>query len=287
MFQFNKLRTFLSISLALAATIISISIILSRNANAAAERSALETGFRQMYNLNFSGAHKTFEAWEHLHPKDPLGAASNAAVYLFAEFERLHILDLELFTDSQRLDDLRDWTPDADVKFAFQTELAQADDLAGKALSESSNDENALFAKALADGLRGNYEALIEKRKARALDFLKSSRTTAERLVRIDPDYHDAYLAIGIENYLLGLRAAPTRWVLRLTGAQTDKNKGIDNLKITAKSGPYLGPYARLLLAIAAMRDHDRSTAKDLLGGLAKEFPDNRLYKAELARLQN
>ena len=286
MFQFNKLRSYLSISLVFAAAV-AVCSLESGSASAAAEPGSLETGFRQMYNLDFPGAHKTFETWQKLHPKDPLGAASNAAVYLFAEFERLHILDLELFADSQRLDDLRDWTPDAEIKFAFQTELSQADDLADKVLVESSNDENALFAKALADGLRGNYEALIEKRKSRALDFLKSSRSTAERLIRIDPDYHDAYLAVGIENYILSLKSAPTRWVLRLTGAQTDRNKGLDNLKITAKSGHYLGPYARLLLAIAALRDHDRSTAKDLLGGLAKEFPQNRLYKAELARLQN
>src|SRR5262249_10313028 len=157
----------------------------------------------------------------------------------------------------QRLDDLRDGTPDPEVKFVFETELAQADDLADRILAESRNDSNALFARVLADGLRGNYEALIEKRKGRALDFLKSSRSTAERLIRIDPTYHDAYLAVGIENYILSLRSAPTRWVLRLTGAQTDKNRGIDNLKITAKSGRYLGPYARLLLAIAALRDHD------------------------------
>ena len=286
MFQFCS-RSFFSISLVFASVVGAACILQSGSASAAAEPGSLETGFRQMYNLDFPGAHKTFETWQKLHPKDPLGAASNAAVYLFAEFERLHILDLELFADSQRLDDLRDWTPDAEIKFAFQTELAQADDLADKVLVESGNDENALFAKALTDGLRGNYEALIEKRKSRALDFLKSSRSTAERLIRIDPDYHDAYLAVGIENYILSLRSAPTRWVLRLTGAQTDRGKGLDNLKITAKSGHYLGPYARLLLAIAALRDHDRSTAKDLLGGLAKEFPQNRLYKAELARLQN
>jgi hypothetical protein len=286
MFQFCS-RSFFSISLVFASVVGVAFILQSGSASASAEPGSLESGFRQMYNLDFPEAHKTFETWEKLHPTDPLGAASNAAVYLFAEFERLHILDLELFTDSQRLDDMRSWTPDPETKFAFQTKLAQADDLADKVLAESGNDENALFAKALADGLRGNYEALIEKRKSRALDFLKSSRSTAERLIRIDPDYHDAYLAVGIENYILSLRSAPTRWVLRLTGAQTDRNKGLDNLKITAKSGHYLGPYARLLLAIAALRDHDRSTAKDLLAGLAKEFPGNRLYKAELGRLQN
>src|SRR5215475_4044053 len=65
---------------------------------------SLDTGFHQMYNLDFAGAHTTFEAWKELHPEDPLGAASNAAAYLFGEFERMHILEFESFTESGKLE---------------------------------------------------------------------------------------------------------------------------------------------------------------------------------------
>jgi hypothetical protein len=40
-----------------------------------------------------------------------------------------------------------------------------------------------------------------------------------------------------------------------------------------------------LLLAVAAMRDKDSNTAKSLLQGLSAEFPQNSLYKKELARI--
>jgi hypothetical protein len=247
---------------------------------------SLEAGFHQMYNLDFSAAHKTFEEWEGLHPDDPLGAASNAAAYLFAEFDRLHILEFDLFTDNRRIEEAEKQKADPANKSAFESELAKADQIAEKALSQSSDDRNALFAKTLADGLRGNYAALIENRKRDALGYLKSSRTTAEKLITIDPAYYDAYLAIGIENYLLGLRSAPSRWVLRLTGAETNKEKGLSNLKMTADKGSYLAPYARVLLVIASLRDHDRETAKRILAALARDFPQNRLYQIELARLR-
>jgi len=152
-------------------------------------------------------------------------------------------------------------------------------------LVQSPNNRDAMFARVLTDGLRGNYAGLIEDKKRDALDFLMSSRSMAERLIAIDPSYYDAYLAVGIENYLLALRSAPTRWVLRLSGAQTSKEKGIANLTTTAEKGRYLRPYARLLLVIAALRDGDRSTAKKLLGDLAREFPRNGLYRIELGRL--
>jgi tetratricopeptide repeat protein len=57
-------------------------------------------------------------------------------------------------------------------------------------------------------------------------------------------------------------------------------------LRLTAASGHYLQPYARLLLAVAALRDGNRSQARELLAGLVQEFPQNQLYATELARLQ-
>jgi hypothetical protein len=245
---------------------------------------SLDRGFHQMYNLDFAAAHKTFENWEATHPEDPLGAASNAAAYLFGEFERLHILEFDVFTEDRKLDNL-DKFSDPQIKAAFEAELTKADELAAKALEKAAENTNALFARMLADGLRGDYAAMLEKRKIAALDFLKSSRCTAEKLIALDPSYTDAYLAIGLENYVLGLRSAPSRFVLRLTGAETNKEKGIANLKVTAEKGHYLAPYARLLLAIACLRDKDRETAKQLLTELVKEFPRNSRYKTELNHL--
>ena len=76
------------------------------------------------------------------------------------------------------------------------------------------------------------------------------------------------------------------RWVLRITGAQTDKEEGVQRLRLTADKGHYLAPFARLLLAVAALRDKDPQTARTLLASLAVEFPGNQLYAKELARIQ-
>jgi hypothetical protein len=92
---------------------------------------------------------------------------------------------------------------------------------------------------------------------------------------------------VGVENYLLGLNVAPIRWLLRLGGAETDKAQGLEKLRLTAQKGRYFAPYARLLLAVAALRDKDRGTTRELLEGLSREFPQNELYRKELARLQN
>jgi hypothetical protein len=245
----------------------------------------VDAGYHQMYNLDFSGAHQTFLHCESDRPRDPLPHVSNAAAYLFSEFDRLHILEVELFTDDSRFDARNKPKPDAAVHDAFMSELSQAETLTTPILAGNPNDRDALLSQVLANGLRSDYAAMIEKRNIASLGYMKTSRKLAQHLLALDPNCYDAYLAVGVENYLLGVSPAPVRWLLHMGGAETDKDAGVERLKLTAAHGRYLAPFARLLLAVAALRDHDRTTARSLLAGLSREFPHNQLYGRELARI--
>jgi hypothetical protein len=246
----------------------------------------LDRGYRQMYNLEFASAHQTFQAYEQAHPDDPLGSTSDAAAYLFDEFDRLGVLQTELFVDNEKFTGRKKPAPDPANRENFSRAVSLSQQLAEAALKRSPSDRNALFATLLNLGLQSDYLALVEKRDLASLSYTKRAGFAAERLLAIDPACYDAYLAIGVENYILGLNPAPVRWLLRLYGAETDKELGIRKLQLTAERGHYLLPFARLLLAVAALRDKNRNQAKDLLQNLAQEFPNNQLYRRELSRLQ-
>ncbi len=246
----------------------------------------LDVGYLEMYNLQFADAHHTFAEWEKSHSQDPLALTSDGAAYLFSEFDRLGVLQSELFVDDGKFKKRK--RPDADpaVAAAFNRDLDESDRLADAVLEKDPRDRDALLAKVLNEGMRGDYAALIEKKDLASLVYMKNAGIIAQRLLAVDPHCYDAYLAVGVENYMLGLSAAPVRWVLRLCGAQTNKQDGIEKLQLTAEKGHYLLPFARLLLAVAAMRDHDKPEARDLLQDLAEAFPNNDLYRKELARIQ-
>jgi hypothetical protein len=275
------------ISLILGLILLPLSIFAQ---NDEAQSEELKLGFQKMYNLEFEDAHRIFQAWENSHPEDPLGPVSNAAAYLFSEFNRLNILQMELFADDDNFSSRARPVPDPEIKKVFEEELTKAEGLANKTLTVSKHNRNALFASVLANGLRGDYAAMIEKRNFAALKYIKSSRATAADLLKIYPDCYDAYLAEGVENYLLSLEPAPLRWILRMGGARTNRNEGLHELTLTAEKGYYLAPYARLLMAVAAVRDKNQARARELLAGLSNEFPGNELLKKELGRaveLQN
>jgi hypothetical protein len=246
----------------------------------------LDEGYLQMYDLKFNDAHQTFRDWEAAHPQDPLAYSSDAAAYLFDEFDRLGILQSDLFVDDQKFEKRKTVKPDPALKEAFDRDLAKSDTLADSILKGSPQDSRALFAKVLNLGLRGDYVALVDGHGWASLKYMKEAGGLADRLLQEDPQNYDAYLAVGVENYMLGLSPAPVRWMLRLYGAQTNRQEGIEKLQLTATRGHYLLPFARLLLAVAAMRDHNQPEARKLLDDLVDAFPNNHLYQKELARLQ-
>src|SRR6202050_3147343 len=124
----------------------------------------IDRGFRQMYNLNCDEAHQTFAEWEREHPTDPLGPVSNAAAYLFAEFDRLNILHSEFFVDTSIFHRQPKVTPDPEVRQAFDRELEKSGKLSEEILAGTPDDPAALFAKILTLGLRADYVGLIERR---------------------------------------------------------------------------------------------------------------------------
>jgi hypothetical protein len=245
----------------------------------------LDRGYRDMYNLDFAGAHAEFGGWMRTHPEDPLGAASDAAAYLFGEFDRLNIIDVQLFADDSRFNSRSKLTPDSAVRKAFEDRADQANRLADAALKLNPKDANALYAKTLVCGMRSDYALMIDKHDVEALSYSKQASELARETLAIDPTLYDAHLASGVENYMLSLKFAPLRWLLSLTGSGTDRAEGIRLLQLTATEGHYLAPFARMMLAVAALRDNRPQQAREILAALSKEFPRNSLYIRELNRI--
>jgi hypothetical protein len=247
----------------------------------------LEQGFHLLYNLDFERAHQVFLSWERQHPDDPLGPACDAAGSLFSEFNRLGVLEGQFYSDDHAFDNRKKLDPDSAVHDRFNAAIGQAETRAHLRLTKDPKDQNALFALTLSSGLQADYAALIEKRNLASLHFTKEANIWAEQLLVLDPHCDDARVATGFSKYIVGSMSAPARWVVRMGGVSGDKAGGISELQQTAQHGHYLAPFARILLAIAYVRDKDKPHARELLAGLRDEFPSNPLFVREIARLDS
>jgi len=246
---------------------------------------SLDDGFSLLYNLDFARAHQVFLSFQQEHPDNPMGPACDAAGFLFSEFSRLGVLEAQFYADDQAFAARKKLTPDATVRDHFYAALDQADSRARSRLTKDPKDRDALLALTMSSGLKADYAALIEKRNLASLHYTKEATAWAQQLQAVDPDCYDAHLATGVSQYIIGSMAAPIRWLVRLGGVSSDKQKGIADLQLTAQRGRYLAPFARILLAIAYVREKDKPRARELLVSLRNEFPQNPLFTQEIAHL--
>lgn len=247
----------------------------------------LDAGFRLLYELKFDQARERFAEWEQARPSEPIGPAFEAASDLFEEFYRKGVLTSEFFLDDKLLlDGIKD-KPDAPLEAQFTSAVQRAESLARGRLSNQPMDPDALFALTLVEGLQTEDLFLLQKRHLESLSYLREADRNARALLEIVPDADDAYVALGASNYIIGCLPGYKRAMLWVGGVHGDKALGMQQLSRAASSehARYLRPYARLMLALAALRERNSELARQQLQELAMEFPENALFAKELAKV--
>jgi hypothetical protein len=269
-----------------AAAVLFIACCCFPRASAASPPPAtLDAGFAQLYELNFSDARAAFDSYIHDHPDDPMGPAALAASYLFEEFNKQGILTSSFFLNDRRLlGGVPDVQRDSDQD-AFLQAAEQARQMAQKRLDAKPRDPDGLLALTLANGMQADFEALIARQDMASLWLLRQTKQSARLLLSINPHADDAYLALGAANYIIGCLPGYKRFFLSLGGIRGDRALGMRQLKLASDHGHYLKPFAKVMLALAALREKQPGLARSLLTELHRQFPRNPDFASELAKL--
>jgi len=252
---------------------------------AAATPSPIDKAFERLYDFDFQGTHAILDAHLRNNPADALGHAVRASALLFQELDRLQILESEFFSEDKRVIEKKKLKPDASIRTDFQSALDSAEQAAQRRVAAKPDDAEAMFTLSLVAGLQADYMALIEKRQWQSLTFFKESQTWSVRLLRSRPDFADAELTGGACEYLVGSLPFFARWFIHFEGVEGQKPLATQKLERVAASGRYLGPFARILLAIVNVREKQPSRALAILNQLSRDFPHNPLFLREAKKL--
>jgi hypothetical protein len=256
------------------------------SANPPIPPNALDSGFNRMYELNFPEAREVFHAYIANHPDDPMGQVSLAASYLFEEFNEHDVFTSSFFLNNEKLlGGIPDPGNDA-YRAAFLEANSHARQMAQKLLNANPNDPMGLFVITLANGMEADYDALIAKRDMASLLLLRETQNSARKLLAVNPHADDAYLALGAANYIIGCLPVYKRFFLSLGGIHGSRTLGMQQLELAAKGGHYLKPFAKVMLALAALREKQPGLARNLFSELHDQFPENHVFTSELAKLQ-
>jgi hypothetical protein len=266
--------------------IFGLAVVLCAPAFAASPAPAptLDDAFQDLYNFDFPATHEVLNRYIALHPDEAMPYSVRAAGYLFFELDRLGILESEFLIDDKRIANKKvtALTPDRAVRAQLMKALDDAQARANAALKRDPDDRSALLALVMAQGVTVDYMAFVEKHQFRSLTPAEQSNAYAQRLLRLDPQFYDAYLTAGLSEYMVGSLPFFVRWFVHFDNVSGDKAKGVRSLELVSRQGHYLKAFAQILLGIIDLREKRPADTRKLLVELSEKYPGNPLFKKEL-----
>ena len=266
--------------------ILALMALLGVSALAAAEPNGIDGALERMYNQDYVAAHGILDRYSATRPQDPLPYAFQASAYLFYELDRLGILESEFLVDDKQIaEKKKKLDPDPVNREKFLRAVHEVEIRADAVLKTDPNDQQALFAMCIAQGVTTDYMAFVEKKQFSSLSPAKRSNGYAQRLLKLDPKFYDAYLTAGISEYMLGSLPFFIRWLVHFDNVDGSKATGVDRLRLVAREGHYFKPFSKIMLSIIGLRDKRPQEAQQWLTELARDYPENRLFRKELAKV--
>ncbi len=228
--------------------------------------STVSAGIKQIYDIKFPEAEKTFRGLIADYPGKPQGR------FFLAMVDWWKIL---LDPDNESYDDV------------FYQKLEDVIFQCDQILKKTPNDVNALFFKGGAIGFRGRLRAFRES-WLKAADDGRDALPIVEHAAKLDPKNIDVQLGFGIYNYYAAVipEQYPLMKPLMIFFPPGNKQKGIDELTNVALNGKYAKYEARyFLMTLYFYFENNPFKADYFANMLTKDFPDNPLFERWSGRI--
>ena len=246
----------------------------------------VKQAFEQFYLLDYPGAVERLERFHEQHPGDPQPTALLLEAVLFQELYRLDLLDTTFYANDGFLTGRHATEEDPKARDRI---LGLADEAIHEAdwrLGKNPNDIDALYARGWARALKCTYLAMVERGFGAGFKLARGAKDDHMRVLRLDPDYVDAKLVVGVYEYVVGALPLPFKLIIGFAGITGSKAKGMEMLSDDGDRGPMTGVEARTTTALFLRREGRYKEAIQVVQGLKSQFPRDYLFNLEEANLR-
>ncbi|MFL6277083.1 MAG: tetratricopeptide repeat protein [Blastocatellia bacterium] len=245
-----------------------------------------QEGNDALYNMDYTTARERYMQMTRIAPDHPAGyvyLANNLWLELLNQSRRLTTSTYtggsfyEQDKDEDKVDPKRDHEFSELIKQALAATQAR--------LRANPKDAEALYYQASAYGLRAGYDTTVKRSFVRAMGDANDSIAIQKKVLKADPDYVDAYMSIGLYEYVIDSLPFGWRLLARVAGLKGSKQKGIEHLELVTQKGKYAADDARVLLIGIYTKEHKPERALDIISQLASKYPRNYLFGIERATM--
>src|SRR5713226_3452268 len=211
-------------------------------------------GFEALFNLDYERARKDFREVARLFPEHPAGPQFLAASLWIETLYETRRLQSSLYSSESFYSQNEDKAK-AEVVAQFKTWTREAKKLAEARLKENPKDVEALYFLGAIAGLKASFEEAVERRHFAALRDGSEAVDRHRDVIKLDPNFHDAELTMGLYDYVLGALPLPIKVLAGITGARGSKKRGLATIERVAKEGNWARDDARTLLIVLYTRE--------------------------------
>ena len=242
-------------------------------------------GFDHFYNLDYDGALKIFTTVAQAHPDEPMAWNYLLLTTIFRELYHQDLLDTTYYAHDSFLSTKRE----VNVPKATRDEIDGLTDkviaMCDARLKKNSGDKNALFARGYARGMHAAFITLVDHAFTAAARQGYQARNDSEAVLKIDPQYADAKMAVGIQLFAVASLPRFVRLMVGFMGVGGSKQKGLEMLREAAEHAVVTGVQSRTILSLFLRHDGRYPEALEVERGLATQFPHDYLFRLEVANL--
>lgn len=241
-----------------------------------------DDGFEALYNLDYEGARRRFKEIAASFPQHPAGPQFLAATLWAETLNESRRLQASLYNSESFFKAAED-KPNPKTVEQFRALTRQATQLSRARLKRDKHDIEALYFLGATEGLKAAFATAVERRFMAALGDGSSSVDRHREVIKLDPNFHDAELTIGLYDYIVGGLPLPVKLLASITGARGSKKRGLQTLERVAQEGRWARDDARALLIVLYKREKRYADALRLSRELSERYPRNYLFKLETA----
>ncbi len=239
-------------------------------------------GYEALFNLDYDVAQQRFKEMARLYPDDPTGPHMLATTLWLETLNQVRRLQAAIYSTQSFYAATED-KPDPQVVKDFRDLTRQATQLERERLQRNPRDPQALYMLGATESLKASFAATVERRFMAALRSGSSGVETERDVIKLDPNFHDAELTIGMYDYIVGTLPLPVRMLASITGTHGSKRRGIQTLERVAKKGQWTREDAKVLLIAIYKKEKRFPEALALSQELQEEYPRNYLFRLETA----
>jgi tetratricopeptide (TPR) repeat protein len=238
-------------------------------------------GYEALYNLDYESARKRFREMIQLAPDDPAGAQCMAASLWVEQLNESWELKATLYSTKAYTEGKR--KIDSAQVAEFRKWIRRTKTLAEAKLRGNPRDVQALYFLGAAEGLDAAYAAAVERKYRSALSSGSDAVDRHKEVLKLAPDFRDAELTIGLQNYIVGSLPLPLKVIAGTMGVRGSKKRGLETLERVSVEGHWARDLARTLLVDLYKREKRWKDAVATARVLAERYPRNYLFKLQMA----